>query len=324
MEAAVFLSRCRPASSLTPTAESSRSSLGSSAWGPGCCRVAPHMAALRPLGVVGHRVHLHERRVPGLDHRRGRSRADPGCSSGVRACPTRERCWAWVLGPDRTQSVGGRRRGGAVSTLRAGASRDAETGFRRRPGGAQGAFGELGPRRSRATLRSRAPGAADAARNRVLHRNGERGVRPAQRGALHPRDRPPRRRPPRPGGLVGASRRSDAVRLLRGRALQRRFERRGTEGSPALFGSRRCCGPARLRLHRLAAVAVALLVALLARQLLPALGHWVNQQITDSSVRATVNSIPARPTRSARRRGPVLGLVEPLRNRGALGVGACS
>jgi MFS family permease len=78
--------------------------------------------------------------------------------------------------------------------------------------------------------------------------------------------------------------------------LQRRFERVGTEGvASLLFAFTATMAAAQLvfAVTGVAAVAsVALLTALLARQLIwPLWETWVNQQITDSSVRATVNSI---------------------------------
>ena len=112
--------------------------------------------------------------------------------------------------------------------------------------------------------------------------------------------------------------------------LQRRFERRGTESiARVLFVSTAVLAAAQLvfALTGVAAVAVVtLLAALLARQLLaPLWDIWVNQQITDSSVRATVNSIPARPTQSARPGG--LGARprwKPLRTGGRSGSAPCS
>ena len=76
----------------------------------------------------------------------------------------------------------------------------------------------------------------------------------------------------------------------------------------------------------LAVVAVvSLLVSLLARQLIfPLWDTWVNQQITDSSVRATVNSITGQADAIGQAAGgPVLGLVGNRFGTGAsLGVGA--
>jgi MFS transporter, DHA3 family, tetracycline resistance protein len=78
--------------------------------------------------------------------------------------------------------------------------------------------------------------------------------------------------------------------------LLRRFERRGTDGiAKLLFAFTATLAAAQLvfALTGVALVAVvSLLVALLVRQLtFPLWDSWVNQQITDSSVRATVNSI---------------------------------
>ena len=70
---------------------------------------------------------------------------------------------------------------------------------------------------------------------------------------------------------------------------------------------------------------VTLLTALLARELLsPLWDIWVNQQITDSSVRATVNSISGQADAIGQAAGgPVLGLVGNRFGTGpALGLGA--
>ena len=98
-------------------------------------------------------------------------------------------------------------------------------------------------------------------------------------------------------------------------ALQRRFERTGT-GSIArlLFAFTAAMAVAQLifALTGAAFVAiVALLAALLTRQVLaPLWDIWVNQQITDSSVRATVNSISGQADAIGQAAGgPVLGLV---------------
>jgi MFS transporter, DHA3 family, tetracycline resistance protein len=98
-------------------------------------------------------------------------------------------------------------------------------------------------------------------------------------------------------------------------ALQRRFARVGTEGiARLLFVFTATIAAAQLvfALTGVAAVAVvALLTALLARQLLaPLWDTWVNQQITDSSVRATVNSISGQADAIGQAAGgPVLGVV---------------
>ena len=97
--------------------------------------------------------------------------------------------------------------------------------------------------------------------------------------------------------------------------LQRRFERVGTEGiARLLFAFTATMAAAQLvfALTGIAAVAiVALLTTLLARQLIwPLWDTWVNQQITDSSVRATVNSITGQADAIGQAAGgPVLGLV---------------
>ena len=112
-------------------------------------------------------------------------------------------------------------------------------------------------------------------------------------------------------------------------ALQRRFERTGT-GSIAklLFAFTAAMAAAQLvfALTGAAFVAiVALLASLLARQVLsPLWDIWVNQQITDSSVRATVNSISGQADAIGQAAGgPVLGLVGNRFGTGpALGVGA--
>jgi DHA3 family tetracycline resistance protein-like MFS transporter len=98
-------------------------------------------------------------------------------------------------------------------------------------------------------------------------------------------------------------------------ALQRRFARVGTEGiARLLFAFTAMMAAAQLvfALTGVAAVAVvALLTALLGRQLLsPLWDTWVNQQITDSSVRATVNSISGQADAIGQAAGgPVLGVV---------------
>ncbi len=112
-------------------------------------------------------------------------------------------------------------------------------------------------------------------------------------------------------------------------ALQRRFEKKGT-GSIArlLFAFTAATAVAQLvfALTGVAAVAVVtLLAAMLARQLLePLWSIWVNQQITDSSVRATVNSISGQADAVGQAAGgPVLGLVGNGFGTGAaLGLGA--
>jgi MFS transporter, DHA3 family, tetracycline resistance protein len=98
-------------------------------------------------------------------------------------------------------------------------------------------------------------------------------------------------------------------------ALQRRFEKRGT-GSIArlLFVFTAATAAAQLvfALTGAAAVAVvALLAAMLARQIIaPLWDIWVNQQITDSSIRATVNSISGQADAVGQAAGgPVLGAV---------------
>lgn len=98
-------------------------------------------------------------------------------------------------------------------------------------------------------------------------------------------------------------------------ALQRRFERVGTGGiARLLFAFTATMAVAQLvfALTGAAVVAiVALLGTLLARQVLsPLWDIWVNQQITDSSVRATVNSITGQADAVGQAAGgPVLGVV---------------
>jgi DHA3 family tetracycline resistance protein-like MFS transporter len=111
--------------------------------------------------------------------------------------------------------------------------------------------------------------------------------------------------------------------------LLRRFERRGTEGiAKLLFAFTATLAAAQLVFALTGAAAVAivsLLVSLLARQLIfPLWDTWVNQQITDSSVRATVNSITGQADAVGQAAGgPVLGLVGNRWGTGAaLGVGA--
>jgi DHA3 family tetracycline resistance protein-like MFS transporter len=112
-------------------------------------------------------------------------------------------------------------------------------------------------------------------------------------------------------------------------ALQRQFERRGTASiARLLFAATAVVAAAQLvfALTGVAALAVAtLLTAMLARQLLMPLWEiWVNQQITDSSVRATVNSISGQADAIGQAAGgPVLGLVGNRYGTGAaLGLGA--
>jgi MFS transporter, DHA3 family, tetracycline resistance protein len=98
-------------------------------------------------------------------------------------------------------------------------------------------------------------------------------------------------------------------------ALQRRFERAGTGGIAWLllaFTATMAAAQLVFALTGAAVVAVvALLMALLAREVLsPLWDIWVNQQITDSSVRATVNSITDQADAVGQAAGgPVLGVV---------------
>ena len=111
--------------------------------------------------------------------------------------------------------------------------------------------------------------------------------------------------------------------------LLRRFERSGTEGiARLLFAFTAMLAAAQLAFALTGAALVAvvsLLVSLLARQLIfPLWDTWVNQQITDSSVRATVNSISGQADAIGQAAGgPVLGLVGNRWGTGpALGLGA--
>jgi DHA3 family tetracycline resistance protein-like MFS transporter len=111
--------------------------------------------------------------------------------------------------------------------------------------------------------------------------------------------------------------------------LLRRFERSGTDGIAKLlfaFTAVLCAAQLVFAFTGLAVVAiVALLASLLARQLIfPLWDTWVNQQITDSSVRATVNSITGQADAIGQAAGgPVLGLVGNRWGTGpALGLGA--
>jgi DHA3 family tetracycline resistance protein-like MFS transporter len=98
-------------------------------------------------------------------------------------------------------------------------------------------------------------------------------------------------------------------------ALQRRFEHAGTGGIARLllaFTATMAIAQLVFALTGAAVVAVAaLLTTLLARQVLsPLWDIWVNQQITDSSVRATVNSITGQADAVGQAAGgPVLGVV---------------
>jgi MFS transporter, DHA3 family, tetracycline resistance protein len=112
-------------------------------------------------------------------------------------------------------------------------------------------------------------------------------------------------------------------------ALQRRFERAGTAGiAKLLFGFTATMAVAQLlfAVTGVAAVAIgALLTAMLARQLLLPLWYtWVQQQITDSSIRATVTSITGQSDAIGQAAGgPVLGAVGNGFGTGAaLGLGA--
>jgi MFS transporter, DHA3 family, tetracycline resistance protein len=112
-------------------------------------------------------------------------------------------------------------------------------------------------------------------------------------------------------------------------AIQRRFQRVGTEGIAKLLFAFTATMAAAQIFYAFTGVAVvaiaALLVALLARQLLsPLWDTWVNQQITDSSVRATVNSISGQADAIGQAAGgPVLGAVGNGFGTGAaLGLGA--
>jgi MFS transporter, DHA3 family, tetracycline resistance protein len=112
-------------------------------------------------------------------------------------------------------------------------------------------------------------------------------------------------------------------------ALQRRFEKRGT-GSIArlLFVFTAAMAAAQLvfALTGAAAVAVvALMATIFAREIVsPLWDIWVNQQISDSSVRATVNSISGQADAVGQAAGgPVLGVIGNGFGTGAaLGVGA--
>jgi MFS transporter, DHA3 family, tetracycline resistance protein len=98
-------------------------------------------------------------------------------------------------------------------------------------------------------------------------------------------------------------------------ALQRRFSRAGSAViARLLFAFTAATAAAQLVFALTGAAVVAiltLLIALLARQLLwPLWDIWVNQQITDSSVRATVNSISGQADAVGQAAGgPVLGAV---------------
>jgi DHA3 family tetracycline resistance protein-like MFS transporter len=112
-------------------------------------------------------------------------------------------------------------------------------------------------------------------------------------------------------------------------ALQRRFERTGTGSIARLlfaFTATMALAQFVFAVTGVPAVAVAgLLTAMLARQILsPLWDIWVNQQITDSSVRATVNSISGQADAIGQAAGgPVLGAVGNGFGTGAaLGLGA--
>jgi MFS transporter, DHA3 family, tetracycline resistance protein len=112
-------------------------------------------------------------------------------------------------------------------------------------------------------------------------------------------------------------------------ALQRRFQRVGTGGiARLLFAFTAAMAVTQLvfALTGAASVAiVALLATLLGRQLVsPLWDIWVNQQITDSSVRATVNSITGQADAVGQTAGgPVLGVIGNGFGTGAaLAVGA--
>jgi DHA3 family tetracycline resistance protein-like MFS transporter len=106
-------------------------------------------------------------------------------------------------------------------------------------------------------------------------------------------------------------------------ALQRRFEHAGTAGIARLlfaFTATVAVGQLVFALTGAALVAVvALLTTLLARQVIwPLWDIWVNQQITDSSIRATVNSITGQADAVGQAAGgPVLGVVGNVFGTGA-------
>jgi hypothetical protein len=106
-------------------------------------------------------------------------------------------------------------------------------------------------------------------------------------------------------------------------ALQRRFESAGTGGIAWLllaFTATMAAAQLVFALTGAAVVAVvALLLALLTREVLsPLWDIWVNQQITDSSVRATVNSITGQADAVGQAAGgPVLGVVGNVFGTGA-------
>lgn len=111
--------------------------------------------------------------------------------------------------------------------------------------------------------------------------------------------------------------------------LQRRFERVGTEGIAKLLFAFTATMAAAQLLYAFTGAAIvavgALLTAMLARQLLSPLWYaWVQQQITDSSVRATVTSITGQADAIGQTAGgPVLGAVGNGFGTGpALGLGA--
>ena len=110
------------------------------------------MAALRPLGVVGHRVHLHERRLPGLITDEVGSRADPGrVPPGCAPVLRRSAAGPGSVGPDPPSPSGRRRRGrGGHCALRARVHRRDARDRLSAPasGGAQGPSASSAPRRS--------------------------------------------------------------------------------------------------------------------------------------------------------------------------------
>ena len=273
----------------------------------------------RALGVLGPRVHVHERRRT----RPGSPMRSASTTSGAFSCVARasgtsapilgliaagrDRHRLAARGGDRRRSGHGRLAGLLCIFLMP------ETGFRRRPRAERGSAlaRAAHDRRERRPLRVGGAGDPASHRRRGLHGHVERGLRPAEGGALAPRCRASRGRSPRPGRLVRELlARWDGVRVRRDRpapqAIRARRPPRRHELLFALHASWRWwrCSCSRSPGSTWVAIG-ALLGVFFARDLAgPLYMMWLNEQITDSSVRATVLSItrPGGRDRTGRRR----------------------
>src|SRR5215211_365602 len=194
----------------------------------------------RALGAVGDCVHVHERRLRGVDHGRGRRRQHP---QPLPARPTvrlpRRSARAGTPGRHRDLVAAGRRRrrcGDARVRARVH-SPDAGDGLHAAP--AQRSrlrvHGTSANRRQRRTIRMGRADHPAADRRRALHGDVERGVRPAEGGALSARHWASRRRRPRSGRLVRhlLAGRND-LRLRRAQSSDRARRAQRASGGDAL------------------------------------------------------------------------------------------